>query len=1695
MTRLQRNFLRAIVIFTISLSLIYSPMSSLRLGQAASRPPQSPVTSYNATGSALVAVSMFYRRIIAWLQGGPNLNSMRSNEPAPPNAYQQTGSLPAPSYYDPAPTNTANYDGYLTQMVVAGGDAGVAGSQPKQGVDPTSRLATIGGWSYNLNNGNYNFTMPALSMPGRAGTGLKLMMSHNSHSLWTVHPGLNAIAFNHDRGFPAPGWRIGFGAIQAKTNTGGSYFNSTTGKQSFIYIAPDGTRHDLAYNSSSGYYESYDSSYIRFSLSSRILQLPNGTRMYFQVDSMNNSINQFLPNYIIDRNGNFVNVYYQTLSNGAVAIQYLIDTAGRRIDFNYQNNRLVSISQNRNGTNFYLLRVDYQPVTIQTNFYNMTTDPVNINGTQVYFPVRITYPTGANYRFVYTSYGQISSIQRWVPTVTGQGAERMIASMSLNMPSFNPNYPQTNCPTFTQRADWAENWVGGSFQYTYWGPNGHTVTDSTYRTFYVLTDGMTQSVTVTPPGGGGFVKKDEMTYISDSGVPYQSNLRVSETKKIDNMTQGKRVTFSYTQRDGMWLPEWEDEFDYSTGAFLRRTGYTYTSYPAQYILGLLQRTSVHNGSFTLNHQVRNNYDETGTFVDSNNQTASYFIDATGDGVIQHDDANYGASFTARGNITSVTQSKVEAGAVTGSRIIKRTSFDTNGNVRAVTDAAGNRQQLQFGDYCVNKPVGVGQTHLIPYTSADPTGFRKGSQWDYFTGLTVKSFNLTPGSSTETQIVTMSYDFADRPLQSTRPDGGLVKTTYWDNWLAKVTSQLVETGKTRFRFEEYDGAGRVRRKASDHPDGVEGKYSGQIFVFGSLGQVVDSSSAVAINGSWVPSYEDAGTGFLFTHLTHDDLMRLKVVTLPDNNTRQFDYTGCSCAGSSETRITDEMGHFTIAKTDALGRLIEASEPWGETSVYSKATYVYDAMDRVIQVNHTDVTGTKIQSRYFTYDGYGRLSQENTPEAGVVTYTYTANDRPQTKTDARNITTTHIYNTRNLVTSIGYSDSTPAVAFTYDDFGARQTMTDGEGGTNYVYNGFRQLQSETRAFNSLTGKWLTLNYTYNLADQLRSANYVVSNSSGYLIRPEPGETSRDASTRVATLAQPDSPKAEMAVEAGGMRGKEAFGGARPVISAAALKLNQRARWPKSSVEVAQPRVVKTAMRRVVPPAAVRAAAISGNVSTAQGALGGVNITVTGGLGGSAVTDSFGNYTVSNLLDGYTYTVTPSKAGYSFNPPNRTYEQLEVEVNDANFTGTPTSVSISGRVTTPLGASMSQVTVTLTGSGSGSVTTDANGNYSFNNLSVGGNYTVTPSKPGYNFTPHNRNYSNLIANVTNADFSGAPPPPATLNKMINYAYNSVGVLSGVGTDLIGSDPNATTNVLNSLTFRANGALKSQNYGNGRRLQMGYNADREQPISMKVDRVSNPSDKIMDFVYDYYDAEGKNNNRIHKITDNIDPSYTANYFYDDYDRLSTAQASAYLRLFAYDPWGNITNFSAVGYNYATNASGAPATNRVISDSLGVNFSYDAAGNMTQTGGTTFGYDAASRLKSVNGASSTYGYDGNGDRVRQTKWDGSLFYVRSSVLKDAVMEVNSTGVQRAYVYSADGKLIAEQSTDSQFLLAAHESSGQRAGDDRRKRESGLQGAVRPVWADAVRMVVVGQHQSEHEEVHRVRERRDGAGLCEGEDV
>ncbi|HEX8000312.1 MAG TPA: DNRLRE domain-containing protein [Pyrinomonadaceae bacterium] len=78
-----------------------------------------------------------------------------------------------------------------------------------------------------------------------------------------------------------------------------------------------------------------------------------------------------------------------------------------------------------------------------------------------------------------------------------------------------------------------------------------------------------------------------------------------------------------------------------------------------------------------------------------------------------------------------------------------------------------------------------------------------------------------------------------------------------------------------------------------------------------------------------------------------------------------------------------------------------------------------------------------------------------------------------------------------------------------------------------------------------------------------------------------------------------------------------------------------------------------------------------------------------------------------------------------------------------------NIGGSVRDANGVGLSSVTITLSGSQTGSTQTNASGDFVFVNLPSGGNYTVTPSKTPFSFTPTNRTFNNLSANQT-ADFT---------------------------------------------------------------------------------------------------------------------------------------------------------------------------------------------------------------------------------------------------------------------------------------------------------------------------------------------------------
>ncbi|MCA1817716.1 MAG: carboxypeptidase regulatory-like domain-containing protein, partial [Acidobacteria bacterium] len=153
-----------------------------------------------------------------------------------------------------------------------------------------------------------------------------------------------------------------------------------------------------------------------------------------------------------------------------------------------------------------------------------------------------------------------------------------------------------------------------------------------------------------------------------------------------------------------------------------------------------------------------------------------------------------------------------------------------------------------------------------------------------------------------------------------------------------------------------------------------------------------------------------------------------------------------------------------------------------------------------------------------------------------------------------------------------------------------------------------------------------------------------------------------------------------------------------------------------------------------------------------LAGATVALSGAKSATATTDAAGAYSFANLAAGGTYTVTPSKTDYSFQSPSRSFADLGAD-QTADFTASLVSYAITGRVTEGT-AALAGVAVTLAGSKSATATTDAGGNYSFT-VQAQGDYTVTPAKAHYTFTPQSAAFRAVSGGDKRADFG------ATLNR----------------------------------------------------------------------------------------------------------------------------------------------------------------------------------------------------------------------------------------------------------------------------------------------------------------------------------------------
>jgi uncharacterized delta-60 repeat protein len=157
------------------------------------------------------------------------------------------------------------------------------------------------------------------------------------------------------------------------------------------------------------------------------------------------------------------------------------------------------------------------------------------------------------------------------------------------------------------------------------------------------------------------------------------------------------------------------------------------------------------------------------------------------------------------------------------------------------------------------------------------------------------------------------------------------------------------------------------------------------------------------------------------------------------------------------------------------------------------------------------------------------------------------------------------------------------------------------------------------------------------------------------------------------------------------------------------------------------------------------LAGKVTDALGTgMSGVTLNLSGTQTATTQTDSLGNYSFANVLAGGNYAVTPVRTNYSFTQPSQSVFGLTGNVNFATFIGRLVNWGISGVLLDENGNPISNASLALSGSTTGATTSAANGSYLFV-VQAEGNYTVTPSKSNYTFSPVNRVFNNLSANQT--------------------------------------------------------------------------------------------------------------------------------------------------------------------------------------------------------------------------------------------------------------------------------------------------------------------------------------------------------------
>jgi YD repeat-containing protein len=745
---------------------------------------------------------------------------------------------------------------------------------------PTVAKASLGATAASAARGvtvigsqSYNYVIPILRLPGRAGMDFALNLYYNSR-IWDVDTLGHTITFNADRDFPSYGFRLDFG-----------YLEQSAG--SWILTEGDGTKEILPSTDGTNVVFTSDN------VSSTVVTYPTGTQVQYQPFPSNSSL--WRPVTIKDSNGNYFSVSY--VSGRDQAISQISGSLGRVITFNYDaSNRLASLTQpvHPSGTRTLATFTWGSPYPSGYSWYSFS--GLTVNGAPTAAQVEVltgcTYPNGTGYRFTYGDWGIISKIE----SLSSTGLARNSVSYDFPLASQGA---LTDAPSFAHQTISPDGGTANNSVWTYATTKNGTgvvtslaVTDpngTVSTTNLAPATGLTSSVQV-KDSANNVLRTVNYTWITG---PVTGATLPGTIATTNDAGQQSSVQYAY---DGNHFDQVTDIYEYDFGAQLKR--HTVTAYLNGpnlnlHILNLPSQVLVKDGA-------GNTVSRTDLAYDGTSLTAVT-------GAANHDDASYPASFTNRGLLTAVTR---YANAAAGTGATTRSFFH---------DSLGNLISAQLD--CCNQETSSFSS-ATQYSFPDSITRGPGSSPQFTTSYTYDPDTSLLLTSTDEngQLTQIQYDAMNRPTQVTSPQGGTqvhVTTAYGDDTLAPTITRS-SNANSLVSVTTLDGLGHVTQ--------VDSQNGGTLVSSVKLGYDKLWRRTTASN-----PFAPAETP-VFTTFSYDALGRVIRETPPSAGFTQYAYTGnavtiTDAAGKQRKNIADALGRLievdepgeTFAGTAAGGTL--------------------------------------------------------------------------------------------------------------------------------------------------------------------------------------------------------------------------------------------------------------------------------------------------------------------------------------------------------------------------------------------------------------------------------------------------------------------------------------------------------------------------------------------------------------------------------------------------------------------------------------------------------------------------------------------------------------------------------------------------------------------------------------------------------